>query len=78
MAGSSRGPLPPTPPELEKKIKVLKDTIGCTTEYAKELLEETHWDPDAAALKYLTSAIARQPYPASGVSQRKRSRPSTE
>lgn len=78
MAGSSRGPLPPTPPELERKIKILKDTIGCTTEYAKELLEETHWDPDAAALKYLTSAIARQPYPASGAPQRKRSRPSTE
>jgi DNA damage-inducible protein 1 len=77
---SNRGPLPPTPPELGRKIEALKETIGCTDSYAKELLEETDWDPDAAALKFLTSAIARNPYPAgaSRPPQRKRSRPSME
>ena len=56
----SRGPLPFTPPQ-QNKIKALKSMIKCNDDYAAELLEETNWDPNAAALKYLTSAMAHSP-----------------
>ena len=59
-SGGSRGPLPFTPPQ-EQKIRALKSMIQCNDNYAAELLEETDWDPNAAALKYLTSAMAHSP-----------------
>jgi len=59
MDQSSRS-LPHTPPQ-QQKIKALKSMIKCNDSYAAELLEETDWDPNAAALKYLTSAMAHSP-----------------
>jgi len=50
-------PLPPTP--LDRKVRQVMEMTQCDRELAAEVLEESGGDPNAAALKLLTSGVAR-------------------
>lgn len=50
-------PLPATP--IPTKVRQVMDMVKCDREIAEEVLEESGGDPNAAALKLLTSGVAR-------------------
>jgi len=50
-------PLPPTP--IDNKIKQVMDMTSCDRSLAIEVLEESNGDANSAALKLLTSGVAR-------------------
>merc|ERR1719402_292359 len=54
---TSSKPLPPTP--KDKKVSQVMEMTNCDRAIALEVLEESGDDPNAAALKLLTSGVAR-------------------